>query len=102
MAQIQKRTKKNGKISYTVTVRIKGCDTITSTFNSITKARLWANKIETDIRDNMKFPHKKAQKMTMNEIIDRYIAHELNKKTPKMQREFLTALNWYKKEQIWL
>lgn len=98
MAQFQKRVRKNGKPSYTATVRIKGRESVTSTFDSLTKARLWANKIETDIRDNMKFPHKKAQKMTMNEIIDRYIAHELNKKTPKMQHEFLTALNWYKKE----
>jgi len=98
MAEIKKRAKKNGEISYTACVRIKGFDSISSTFDSLTKARQWANKIETDIRDNMKFPHRKAQKMTVAEVIDKYIEFELNKKTPKMQKEFLNALNWYKKE----
>lgn len=98
MAEIKKRAKKDGNITYTVSVRIKGYPSVSKTFDSLTKARQWANKTESDIRENMNFPNRKAQRLTINEIIDKYIAYELPKKTPKMQKEFLNSLNWYKKE----
>lgn len=98
MAEFKKRAKKSGEITYTASVRIKGYPSVSKTFASLTKARQWANKTESDIRENMNFPNRKAQKLTVNEIIDKYIAYELPKKTPKMQKEFLNSLNWYKQE----
>lgn len=98
MAEIKKRKRKNGEWSYTVSVRIKGSPTVSKTFKRKTDAQEWANKTETAVRDNINFPKRKAQKFTISEIIDKYIKFELPKKNKKIQKDFLKALNWYKKE----
>lgn len=98
MAEIKERKRKNGESSYTVSIRIKGCPPLTKTFKRKTDAKEWERRTETEIRENINFPKRKAQKLTISEVIDKFIGFKLNKYKPKMQKEFTKALNWYKKE----
>lgn len=98
MAEIKKRIKKNGEPSYTASIRIKGYKPVTKTFKLKTDAKEWANKTETEIRENINFPKRKAQKYTVGEIIDKFIENELPKRKPKAQTEFKMVLDWYKNE----
>ena len=98
MAEIKKRVKKNGKASYTACIRIKGYPSVSKTFELKTDAKEWANKTEAEIRENINFPKRKAQKYTVADIIDKFIENELPKKKPKAQTEFKMVLNWYKNE----
>ena len=98
MAEIKKRKKKNEKISYTATIRIKGHPSITKTFQRETDAKRWAAKTEAEIRDNINFPKRKFKKMTVSELINKFIEYELPKKKPKILKDFLKSLNWYKQE----
>ena len=98
MAEIKKRIKKNGEPSYTACIRIKGYPTDSNTFSRKTDAVEWAKKRETEIRENINFPKRKAQKYTVGDIIDKFIKNELPKKKTKVQGEYLRALNWYNEE----
>ena len=98
MAEIKERFKKNGKPSYTVSIRIAGYPPVTRTFERKTDAKQWASKTETEIRENINFPKRKAQKYTIADIIDKFIENELPKKKEKTKSEFIRELNWYKKE----
>lgn len=98
MAVIQERVKKNGKISYTVIIRLKGHPTVTKTFDRKTDAKEWANSAETKIKEGVNFPKRKLQKLTMNDLIDKFIELELPKKKEKAQKEFKRALDWFRDE----
>lgn len=98
MAEIKERIRKNGKKSYTASVRIKGHPAVNKTFAKKTDAETWANAIEIEIKENMNFPNRAAQKMTVGNLIDRFLKYELPKKKPKIQKDFIKALNWYKNE----
>lgn len=98
MAEIKKRKRKNGEYSYTACVRLKGSPMVSKTFKRKTDAQEWANKTETAVKDNINFPKRKAQKLTVSEIIDKFIEFELSKKKEKIQKDFLKALDWYKNE----
>ena len=98
MAEIKERIKKNGKISYTVSIRIKGSPSVSKTFDRKTDAKEWASRMESQIRENINFPKRKAQKYTIGDIIDLFIENELPKKKPNAQTEFKMVLNWYKNE----
>ena len=98
MAEIKERIKKNGKPSYTVSIRIKGFPPQTQTFDKLTLAREWASSTESKIREGINFPKRKLQRLTMNDIIQKFEDLELPKKKEKAQQEFKHALNWYKNE----
>ena len=98
MAEIKERKKKNGQISYTATIRIKGSPSVSKTFQRKSDAKVWAAKMEAEIRENINFPKRKLKKMTVGELINKFIEYELPKKKPKIQKDFLKSLNWYKQE----
>ena len=98
MATIKERKKKNGEKSYTVSVRIKGVQSINKTFYRKTDAIEWANRTEAQARENVNFPYRALQKITMQNLIDKFIECELPKKKIKIQKDFLKALNWYSQE----
>ncbi|MBD5391642.1 site-specific integrase [bacterium] len=83
MANIQKRESKSGVISYRALVRIKGHPVQSRTFTQRTKAVEWAKRTEIDIRDGKYLPSLEANRRTVSELIDRYIAEELPKKQNK-------------------
>ncbi|MDR0367100.1 MAG: hypothetical protein LBH41_00810, partial [Rickettsiales bacterium] len=64
MANIEKRKSKEGKTTYRVKVRIKGAPAQSATFVSLTKAKEWAAKIETEINEGKNFGHFESKKHT--------------------------------------
>lgn len=80
MATIETR-QSNGKTTYRVRVRRKGAPALTATFYTKTQAKDWANKMETEIKENLYFPKMQAQRHTLNELIILYtdkLSHALN------------------------
>lgn len=73
MATIQKRTIKDGSVSYRVQVRLKGHPTETASFDRLTDAKRWAGQTEAAIREGRHFKTTEAKKHTLAETIDRYI-----------------------------
>ena len=51
MATIQKRKCVNGKETYTVTIRLKGGNSQTATFDRLTDAKRWSASTESSIRE---------------------------------------------------
>ena len=98
MAEIKERKKKNGEKSYTVSIRIKGHPIVNKTFKRKTDAVEWANRTESQIRENINFPHRAVQRMTVGDLIDKFLEYEVPKKKPKIQKDFVKALTWYKDE----
>ncbi len=97
MATIVKRVNSDNEVSYQVKVRMLGHQPVSGTFKRLTDARIWANKIETEIRDGRYFKSSEAKKHTLNDLVDRYIRDVLHdKKSAENQKQ---QLNWWK-EQI--
>jgi len=97
MAEIKERLKKNGKKSYTASIRIKGYPALTATFDRLTDARLWVNDNESKMRKGKHITEVEAKKHTLADLIERYIANELKRRNTDQQK-FEMQLNWWKKE----
>ena len=97
MASIEKRTSKEGKISYRVKVRLKGFPIQQATFERLTDARKWAQQTEAAIREGRHFKTTEAKRRTLGELIDRYIKDILPTK-PKNSKNRTLHLNWWKEE----
>jgi len=95
MAEIKKRTKKNGKISYTASIRIKGYPSLNATFDKLTDARIWANNYESAMKLGRHIKDAEAKKHTLAELIDRYIHNELPRRKSD-QEKFEMQLLWWK------
>lgn len=98
MAEIKIRRKKNGQPSYTACIKIKGAEPLYKTFAKKTDAQEWASSMETKIRENMNFPKRALQRMTVADLIDKYTENELPKKKQRAQSDMSRALKWYKNE----
>jgi len=97
MANIQKRTAKDGKASYRALVRIKGFPLQSATFPRVTDAKKWVQSTESAIRENRHFKTSEAKRHTLAEMLDRY-ARDVLSKTPKKEIDQLHQLNWWKAE----
>jgi integrase len=95
MANIEKRTSKDGKLSYRVKVRLKGFPVQTATFERLTDARKWIQDTESAIREGRHFKTSEAKKHTAKELIDRYIKEILPRK-PKSEVDQKIQLIWWK------
>ncbi len=97
MANIEKRTSKDGSLSYRVKVRLKGFPVQHATFERLTDARRWAQHTESAIREGRHFKTTEAKRRTLGEMIDRYMKDVLPHK-PKNQRNRMLQLSWWKTE----
>lgn len=97
MASIEKRTSKEGKISYRVKIRLKGFPTQHATFERLTDARKWVQQTESAIREGRHFKTTEAKRRTLGEMIDRYIKDVIQEK-PKNLKNRVLHLNWWKEE----
>lgn len=97
MANVEKRTSKEGNITYRVKVRLKGFPTQQATFERLTDARKWAQNTESAIREGRHFKTTEAKRRVLGEMIDRYIKDILPTK-PKNSKNTLLHLNWWKEE----
>lgn len=95
MANIEKRTSREGKTSYRVKVRLKGFPVQSATFERLTDARKWAQDTESAIRNGRHFKTSEAKRHTLAELIDRYIGTVLPSK-PKSKAKQTAQLEWWK------
>ena len=95
MANVEKRTTKDGQVTYRVKVRLKGYPTQSATFERLTDARKWAQQTEAAIREGRHFKTSEAKKHTLREAIDRYLQFVMPSK-PKSERCQGGQLAWWK------
>lgn len=89
MAAIEKRTAKDGSISYRVKVRLKGQPVQSASFQSLTKAKQWATQTEAAIREGRHFQTAEAKRHTLAEAIARYEREKLpGMKSAKHRRAY--------------
>lgn len=96
MATIQKRTKKDGTITYKAVIRIKGYPTMTASFDKITSARKWIGQNEPLMKEGKHINDYEAKKHTLNDLIDRYIEIELPKRKETDHKKYKMQLEWWK------
>ncbi len=95
MANVEKRTTQDNKVTYRVKVRLKGFPTQTATFERLTDARKWAQHTESAIREGRHFKTTEAKRHTLAESIDRYVQNVLPTK-PNSARCQAQQLSWWK------
>ncbi|MCJ8347045.1 tyrosine-type recombinase/integrase, partial [bacterium] len=97
---IEIRVQKNGEKSYRVKLRISGFPSVSRSFKRISDAKRWEAKKETEIREGKNFDTPQNKRMTIQELIDRYISDHLPlediKEKTKVERS--QRLNWWIKE----
>lgn len=87
MATIEKRTGKDGSTSYRVKIRLRGQPVQSASFSSLTKAKLWANQTEADMRAGRYFPKAEGRKHTLAEALERYEREKLGTMRAKEARK---------------
>lgn len=95
MANIEKRTNKDGSNSYRVKVRLKGYPVQSASFERRTDAKKWSQDTESAIREGRHFKTSEAKRHTLAELIDRYI-RDILPQNPKKARDCLLHLMWWK------
>ncbi len=95
MANIEKRTSSDGKVSYRVKVRLKGFPTQTATFERKTDAQKWVQQTETAIREGRHFKTTESKRHTLGDAIERYIKDVIPTK-PKNTVNQVGQLKWWK------
>jgi integrase len=89
MATIIKRPGKDGKPSYQVRIRVRGCPPSSATFSRLIDARSYATQVEAQIAEGRYLPQAEARRHTLADAIDRYLKDILPSKAPNsilMQR----------------
>lgn len=92
MASIIKRGE-----GYQVKVRIKGHPGQTATFKRLTDAKRWGAQTEAAIRERRFFKTAEAEKHTLTDLADRYIAEVLPTK-PKSEYKQKQQMRWWKSQ----
>ena len=96
MAWIQTRPKKNGKKTFTVTIRLKRLPTQTATFDRLTDARNWSNSMESAFKEGRLSSSIEAKRHTLTEVIDRFLLDPSIKN--KTKETYRPCLIWWKNE----
>ncbi len=97
MKGIDKRTHKDGTVSYRARVRIKGHPVLIQSFASKTLAMKWKRDTESAVEQGKYEYVKPGSKNTLAELINRYIERVLPSK-PKNARNVRQHLLWWKQE----
>ena len=95
MAYIEERKDAVGNIRYRVLIRVKGNPAQSKTFTQKTDAKIWAQQIETEMRNGRFIKTPEGRKHTLNEAVDRYINDVLHAK-PKNAQNVAQHLRWWK------
>ena len=84
MARIVKRKTKRG-VSYQATIRRKGFDTVTRTFDTKGEALAWASATEQDMKDQRYNSPRRAMGITLNQALTKYLSTISEKKAVNTQ-----------------
>ena len=96
MASFDKHVANDGKVTHRVRIRMKGSPIQTASFERLTDARRWAQQTEAAIREGRYFKTREAQRHTLAELIDRYVADVLPQK--RDTRNPARYLAWWRKQ----
>ena len=94
MGTIRELSRKDGTKSYHAEIRLKGHPTERASFRTLTKAKQWIQKIESDIRDGRHFRTVEAKRHTVGDMINRFISQWLPK-YPQRQQKQTALLSWW-------
>ncbi|MCB2213288.1 site-specific integrase, partial [bacterium] len=72
MGSIQKRVQDDGTVRFRALVRLKGFPVQSATFENVSKARLWIQNTEVELRDGRYFGVLPGSKLTLKKLIKRY------------------------------
>ena len=97
MHEIKKRVKKNGVISYTACIRVKGYPSMSATFNKKSQAQVWIQENESKMKLGKHIQTPEAKKHTLNDLIERYVRVELPKRKSDISK-FRMHLKWWSNE----
>ena len=98
MAYIREAKKNNGQKVYYARVRVKGYKEISATFDRLTDARIWANRIESDMKTGKYIDISESIKHTLGDLIDKYLKEKLSQRRKAEQITFKNQLLWWKSE----
>ena len=98
MAYIQKRPRKNGKATFTATVRMSGFPTKCATFDKYGDAKEWAAMHESHLKKEKHGSVVAARNATVGEMIQRYMDNVLQSKSAKKNyiHNQRLQLEWWK------
>lgn len=96
MASIEKRQNEDGSTSYRVKIRLRGHPVQSATFQSLAKAKQWAQATESAIREGRYFQTAEAKRHTLAEAIARYEREKLD--TMRAKRARKQNLDWWASE----
>jgi integrase len=97
MATINTYKAQNGQSTYRVRIQRKGLPTQTATFPSLAAAKRWARMIEGQIAEGRYFPAKKPT-LTLADVLVKYTADILPRKSPQTQREEGYLLRYWREQ----
>jgi integrase len=76
---------------------MRGKPEATASFERLTDARIWAQQIETEMRDGRYIKTAEAQKHTVSDLVERYIRDVLPRKV-KVGRFYAIQLGWWTRQ----
>ena len=97
MATFETRISSKNETSYRVKIRILGYPPVNKTFSTMTLAKKWAKKTETEIEEGKYFPATKHKSKTLNDLINAYVAH-VGLDNPRRLNELRPIMDWWKQE----
>jgi integrase len=95
VANVEKRTTKDGKVRYRALIRLKGHPPQSATFERKTDAKKWVQQVEAAIREGRHFKTSEAKRHTVADLIDRYRLEILPRK-PRSQELQDHQLLWWR------
>lgn len=99
MATFEKRTSKDGQVSYRVKIRLKGFPVQSASFERLTDARKWAASTESAIREGRHFKTNVSKKYTLSDAIARFKSDVLPVKYKNKERlNRKSILEWWDRE----
>jgi len=97
MATIEKRVRDSGAV-YRVKVRMRGFPPADATFTRITDAKRWAAETEAAIREGRWFHNIAAKRVTLAELIDRYLSEYLSTSSIVSKLAVRQRVDFWRKE----
>ena len=98
MASIEKRQTKEG-VRYRARITLKGHPRISETFDTRSKAKLWAERTTEAMRQYRYQPDSEAEQHTIRDLVDRYIEEKLP--TLARSRDYRRIIEWWGAELGW-
>ncbi|MDN3508709.1 MAG: site-specific integrase, partial [Candidatus Neptunochlamydia sp.] len=95
---IDRRVAKNGKVSYSVCIRIKGHQSFSKTFKNLTHAKQWKRITESSVEKGEYVHHSVGKEKTLSDTIEKYLIEVLFHKPKDAKNINRHLLRW--KEEL--